>query len=219
MKIDASVQQVRLQEAQRGQPSRSEAEKSATFSPQRGAGWALAPSLPPQAAVQASVTKQQLPVEIENKYLLAALPKDLASYPKVSIKQGYLAIGEDGTVVRLRQKGDAFIQTVKTDGDDARIEVEIELSREQFASLWPLTEGQRLEKTRYNIPYGKHTIELDIYYGPLLGLRTAEVEFATKAERDAFVPPKWFGENVTFDERYKNHSLAEHGLPKGYQAC
>jgi adenylate cyclase len=45
--------------------------------------------------------------------------------------------------------------------------------------LWRLTVGRRLEKTRYRIPLGRLTIELDVFHGKLRGLIVAEVEFAS----------------------------------------
>jgi CYTH domain-containing protein len=40
------------------------------------------------------------------------------------------------------------------------------------------------------------------------------VEFGDEIQAKAFVPPQWFGADVTEDGRYKNKSLAENGLPE-----
>lgn len=87
-----------------------------------------------------------------------------------------------------------------------------------FNTLWPLTSGARVEKTRYYIPlvdeHGhKYTAELDIYKGHLEGLATIEVEFGGReadasVRADTFKPPEWFGKDVSEDKRYKNRSLA-----------
>ena len=55
------------------------------------------------------------------------------------------------------------------------------------------------------------TVELDIYCGDLTGLITAEVEFDTLEQQVNFVPPSWFGEDVTENERYKNRNLSAKG--------
>jgi adenylate cyclase len=61
------------------------------------------------------------------------------------------------------------------------LEEEMEIDAERFTRLWPLTEGRRLEKTRYLIPgSGDLTIELDVYSGGLRGLMVAEVEFGSE---------------------------------------
>jgi len=93
------------------------------------------------------------------------------------------------------------------------------MSEAQFEALWPLTEGRRIEKTRYEISAGQRLmIELDVYGGGLEGLVVAEVEFPTRAEAEAFDAPPWFGPDVTDDERYKNQRLATAGLPSSAQS-
>jgi CYTH domain-containing protein len=152
--------------------------------------------------------------EIERKFLVKEIPENADSYPSEKISQGYLSVSDDGTEIRLRQKGRAYFLTVKSGKGMKRHEMEIELMEEQFVNLWPGTEGKRLEKKRIGIPVGNHKIELDIYYGALEGLKTAEVEFKTKDEADAFFPPSWFDREITQDERYKNKNLAQYGLPE-----
>lgn len=150
--------------------------------------------------------------EIERKFLINEPPDDLNKYPNHKIEQGYLAVTDDFEV-RLRKKGDRYYQTSKSEGGLVRKEVEIELSPDQFDALWPLTEGKRIEKTRYNIEYEGFLIELDLYSGSLKGLRVAEIEFQTEDLSETFTPPDWFEDEVTDDKRYKNKYLALHGLP------
>lgn len=150
--------------------------------------------------------------EIERKFCVQKMP-DLTACTGVEISQGYLSVGEDGTEIRLRVKGEQFYQTVKQGKGVQRTEVEVELSRAQFDSLWLLTEGRRVEKVRYEIVEGTWTIELDVYHGRLKGLVVAEVEFETLGESARFVPPLWFGREVTDDDRYKNAVLANKGTP------
>jgi adenylate cyclase len=151
-------------------------------------------------------------MEIERKFLVAEPPEDLDRHPSDGIEQGYLAIGESGEV-RLRRAGEELTLTVKRGSGEVREEEEVELERDQFERLWPLTEGLRVTKTRYRMPAGERTIELDVYEGPLEGLRTAEVEFPSERESHRFDPPPWFGDDVTDDDRYKNEALARDGLP------
>jgi len=93
------------------------------------------------------------------------------------------------------------------------VEVEIELTRDQFDQLWPLTENRRVKKTRYEINYRGALIEVDVYAGALSKLVTAEVEFETVDESIAFIPPVWFREEITEDDRFKNKNLAIRGMP------
>ena len=152
-------------------------------------------------------------VEIERKFLVERLPQDLDVHPYGEIEQGYLAITDD-VEVRVRRYGDDAFLTVKSSGGESRVEEEIEINPHRFASLWPLTEGRRIEKRRYRIPAGDGLkLELDVYHGRLEGLLTAEVEFASVSAASAFVPPDWLGRDVTDDPRYKNKKLATDGLP------
>jgi CYTH domain-containing protein len=57
------------------------------------------------------------------------------------------------------------------------------------------------------------TIEVDVYSGALEGLVVAEVEFDDPWGAESYVPPYWFGREVTADSAYKNRSLALHGRP------
>ncbi len=146
--------------------------------------------------------------EIERKFLLRRLPDGLASHPHAAIEQGYLAIERGGVQVRLRRKGDACSLTYKRDRTDGREEREIALSPEQFAALWPGTEGRRLTKTRYDMPLGERVAEVDVYSGRHEGVVVVEVEFPDLASCQAFVPPDWFGEDVSDDARYSNVVMA-----------
>ncbi len=151
--------------------------------------------------------------EIEKKYLVTRIPADTERLTGTPIEQGYMAISADGTEIRLRRKGDRFFQTVKKGKGLVRTEVEIELTEEQFAVLWPMTEGRRVSKQRYEMPVAGHVCELDVFGGSLAGLVLAEVEFASIDESQRFVPPDWFDKDVTEDERYKNKQLARCGMP------
>ena len=147
------------------------------------------------------------PIEVERKWLVEAPPK-LSRRKGVGIVQGYIAVSAEGTEVRLRRIGKKFFQTVKSGAGLARGEIEVELSRKQFTSLWRATLGRRLEKVRYTLSYGRQKIEVDVYKKRLAGLVVAEVEFNSRKESAAFSPPDWFGKEVTEDEDYKNVNLA-----------
>ena len=158
-------------------------------------------------------------MEVERKFLVWEVPPDLDRHPASAIHQGYLAIDSDGSEVRLRRRADRTYLTGKRGHGLVRREAEVEISDAQFRALWPLTEGRRIEKTRYEISAGQHlVIELDVYGGGLEGLVVAEVEFPTRAQADAFDAPPWFGPDVTDDERYKNQRLATAGLPSTAQS-
>ena len=66
-----------------------------------------------------------------------------------------------------------------------------------------------IEKRRYLIPLdGKLTVELDVFEGDLAPLILAEVEFGSEEDANAFVPPAWLGEDVTYDTHYHNSTMS-----------
>jgi CYTH domain-containing protein len=147
-------------------------------------------------------------LEIERKFLVRELPADLTSYPSAEISQGYLVSMEDGLQVRLRKSGEKYSLTYKRGTGNVREEREVELTAEQFDTLWPATEGKRLVKTRYEIPFGERLVEIDVYHERHEGLVVAEVEFDAEDAAKHFRPPDWLGEDVTGDPRYSNQLLA-----------
>jgi adenylate cyclase len=156
--------------------------------------------------------------EIERKFLIPAAPDWLQDLPSERIAQGYLAVVDGEREVRIRRKGDQAALTVKSGSGETRREEEIDLSADQFEALWPLTEGARVFKTRYRVPYDGATIETDRYERELEGMVTAEVEFDSEQASSRFEPPDWLGTEVTGDRRYANESLALHGRPEEEQA-
>jgi adenylate cyclase len=153
-------------------------------------------------------------VELERKFVVDATPLDFASWPAQDITQGYLALGADGSEVRVRRRAGRATLSVKRGRGLVRDEVEITIEAEDFARLWPLTEGARVEKVRseYELEPGV-VAEVDVYSGTLAGLVVAEVEFSDEAAARRFGPPAWFGREVTDDDAYKNRRLAVDGRP------
>jgi adenylate cyclase len=148
------------------------------------------------------------PHEIERKFLVRELPCDLTSHPSNEISQGYLVSLDDGLQVRLRKTGERYSLTFKRGSGHVREEREVELGAAQFDALWPATQGKRLVKTRYKIPFGERVVEIDIYHDRHEGLVVAEVEFDEEEAAKNFQPPDWLGDDVTGDPRYSNQLLA-----------
>lgn len=146
-------------------------------------------------------------MEIERKYLIDQLPADLASYPCKVIEQGYLCTEP---VVRIRRSNDNYTLTYKGSGLMVREEYNLPLTAESFAHLKNKIDGRLITKRRYLIPLAdKYTIELDVFDGDLAPLKLAEVEFETEEEANSFIPPEWFGEDVTFSTKYHNSTLSQ----------
>src|SRR4051795_7447584 len=137
-------------------------------------------------------------MEIERKWVPAQPPPGLEMRASKRVEQGYVALDDAGAEVRVRRSGGKHVLTVKSAPGLTRVEEELPLDAGQFASLWALTEGRRVVKTRYLVPLGDDlTAEVDVYEGPLSGLLTAEVEFPSQAAAEAFAAPEWLGRDVT----------------------
>lgn len=146
------------------------------------------------------------PMEIERKYLIRRLPENLSQYQCKKIAQGYICTNP---VVRIRKSDDEYYLTYKGKGLMAREEYNLPLTQEGYEHMLPKIDGRLIEKSRYLIPLdGKLTAELDIFEGDLAPLIIVEVEFDSLDEANSFIPPEWFGEDVTESRKYHNSNLA-----------
>ncbi|MDO4519699.1 MAG: CYTH domain-containing protein [Eubacteriales bacterium] len=148
-------------------------------------------------------------MEIERKFLIPKenLPKDLASFPCHHIEQGYLCTSP---VVRIRRQDDTYYLTYKSAGLMAREEYNLPLDAASYAHLKPKADGIVISKDRYLLPEKNGlTIELDVFNAPYEGLYLAEVEFSSEEEANEYIPPEWFGEDVTYSTKYHNSTLSK----------
>ena len=146
-------------------------------------------------------------MEIERKYLITELPQDLEKYSKRELEQGYLCTEP---VIRIRKDNDNYELTYKSKGLMVREEHTLPLTKDSYEHLKQKVDGRIISKTRYLIPFDKKlTIELDVFYNDLAPLLLAEVEFPSEELANAFLPPSWFGEDVTFSTQYHNSNLSK----------
>ena len=148
-------------------------------------------------------------MEIERKFLIekAKLPENLEEFARHEIEQGYLCTEP---VVRIRREDESYYLTYKSRGLLAREEYNLPLNREAYLHLKPKADGIVIVKTRYRIPERDGlTIELDVFHGDYEGLLLAEVEFPSEEAANAYEPPAWFGEDVTYSSRYHNSTLSK----------
>ena len=146
-------------------------------------------------------------MEIERKFLVSVLPENYDHHSSHQIEQAYLSTDP---VVRIRKEDDQYYLTYKSRGLLAREEYNLPLNQASYEHLLPKADGIVLTKQRFLIPLPgtSYTAELDIFSGHYKGLMLVEVEFETEEQANAFVPPEWFGEDVTFSGEYQNSRLA-----------
>jgi CYTH domain-containing protein len=146
-----------------------------------------------------------MPLEIERKFLVGSDAWRTGTSGK-QYRQGYLSTDPERTV-RVRVAGDAGFLTVKGRSEGAaRAEYEYPIPREHAEEMLDrLCLRPLIEKTRYRIPFGGLTWEVDEFSGDNAGLVVAEVELADEGQ--AVELPPWVGNEVTGDPRYANASL------------
>ncbi|MGV9525750.1 CYTH domain-containing protein [Streptomyces cellulosae] len=150
--------------------------------------------------------------EIERKFKVAEgwqVPPGTAGE---RLRQAYLTPSGALVEFRVRAGEGTRLMTAKTfdRASDAMVrqEVEFPVTEEVFEQLWQLADGECLSKFRWTVPLGEHVATVDEYDGALAGLRVVEVEFADIGTAREFVPPDWFGEEITGSTAWSNRELA-----------
>ena len=146
--------------------------------------------------------------EIERKFLVKDKSYRQLATSRSRIIQGYIST-QRGRTVRVRLRDDKAYLTIKgaTDASGmSRYEWEKEIPAVEARELLKLCEpGALIDKIRYLVPVGRHTFEVDEFYGSNDSLVVAEVEL--KSEDEEIERPGFLGEEVTGDVRYYNSQL------------
>ena len=153
-------------------------------------------------------------MEIERKFAVIEMPKNLENYEKEEIEQGYLCIKP---TVRIRKSNDEYTINYKWKQKGLEEKVAIQnieytmpLTEENYRILLNKIENYLIKKDRYKIPIDNNlTVELDVFHGNLEGLVFAEVEFPNLEAAESFNKPEWLGKDLCFDKRFDNTSLSK----------
>jgi CYTH domain-containing protein len=144
--------------------------------------------------------------EIERKFLVAPGQWSPGAIAGTRIRQGYLST-DPARIVRVRTGGDRAYLTIK--GATSGIErAEYEYPMPPADAEWMLDHlclQPLIEKTRYRVPFGGRTWEVDVFFGENAGLIIAEIELQSADERPDL--PPWVGAEVSHDARYFNAAL------------
>lgn len=162
---------------------------------------------------------EDAPMEVERKFLIKypdieKLEK-MPNCSRVEIIQTYLRPKGDGISRRVRQRGRdgtyIYFQTEKRRINGMKaIEVERRLSQGEYLRLLmdADTSLRQIRKTRYCLTYKNQYFEIDVY--PFWKDKAiAEIELYDENQAIVFPPELDVIEEVTFDMRYKNSSLAK----------
>lgn len=148
-------------------------------------------------------------IEIERKFLVNGDYKSVA-ISHTRIIQGYICSQRGRTVrVRIRDRqGYLTIKGPSMSGGLSRYEFEKEITLDEALSLLRICEPGIIDKVRWLVPMGKHTFEVDEFFGENEGLVMAEVELSD--ENEAYERPPFLGREVTGDRRFYNSCLRIH---------
>jgi adenylate cyclase len=153
------------------------------------------------------VVKMEDRMEIERQFLIRQLPPLPDDFEVLT--QGYLAFFPE---IRIRSiDSRKFFLTVKRGAGLVREEWETEITQEEYRNLsHHLEHGtMMIQKRRYHLQLSQGDIaELFIHQGFLAGFSYVEVEFSSTEAAACFVPPQWFGIEVTKNENFSYAALA-----------
>jgi len=183
-------------------------------------------------------TEKENPMEIERKYLIQKeqIPLNPSDYPCRHIEQGYLCTrpvvrvrrDNDNYYLTYKSKGLMVREEYNLPLDAAayghlktKIDGRLIIKERYVIPLGDTVETSPSREEAYmqgfqtaspnspTLPTNAGlSIELDFFKGDYEGLVLAEVEFPDEASANAFCPPAWFGEDVTYSTKYHNSTMS-----------
>ena len=157
--------------------------------------------------------------EIERKYFINSIPKDIKFINTMEISQSYL-YRDCFTTIRVRKivasNTTQYIYTVKTNGNIQKTdeliankhEIESNISKEVYDNLVTKKISNTINKTRIVIPIQDGLkVEVDVYHDYLKDFLTAEIEFPNEEASLNFVKPQWIGEEIGYKD-FSNGKLS-----------
>lgn len=135
--------------------------------------------------------------ERERVFLVKQLPSDIDQYVPTPVSVGDFFDSNSSDALKIRQKGNNYHLIKKeTNSAHERVEHVINIKEGEFNALSKCT-VQFHRKNRYFYPYDKYTCEIDYYLDRLDGYVRVEVEFDNTEDMLNFIPPAWFGDEIT----------------------
>ena len=153
--------------------------------------------------------------ELHRLFLIERLPEPLtAASSHLQIFDNYI----ENTRLRLRQIRDPYSNAWTRilqqrfpahEGEYAVTKLaEIHLNDEEYAVLTQF-EGREIRKNRYFHEFDRVSFAFDVYLGPLWGLNTARVDFDSRENMIALLPPPFAVFEVTENVFFAGENLVE----------
>jgi len=155
-------------------------------------------------------------LEIERKYLLEQDIDQLIEQgviklqSKHRIEQTYIAMDENQEL-RVRRLVDldnnevTYTHTFKNGIGLAREEIEYSITATIYDQIMNAFGYVPLTKDRITAQFEEGIVEIDIY--DQVQFNVVEVEFQSLEEANQYIPPAWFGEEISFNKKYSNKAI------------
>jgi CHAD domain-containing protein/CYTH domain-containing protein len=150
--------------------------------------------------------------EIRRRYVLTKMPAlKRRNARSVRIDQGWLP----GEMLRERIRREhardhtRYVRTLRTGKGSARLQLDEELTKETYDSLWRLTKGRRIRKRRWIIAETDRTWHIDKFLDHDLILAEVQLPSDTaEVKIPAWLEP-FVERDVTEDDAFSNYNLAK----------
>ena len=145
-------------------------------------------------------------IEIERKFLVNKSKLILPQNKKI-IKQAYLFSNSDQAFRVRIIDNKSFITYKHRKSKLDSYEFEYSIPKYDAEKLIQLSNNHIIQKDRYYEPMGKHTWEIDVFYGENKGLVIAEIELEN--EREQIELPDWIDREISQEKKYYNFNLSK----------
>jgi adenylate cyclase len=133
-------------------------------------------------------------MEIERKWLIAEMP-DLSALHKLEFERYFVYIGED-VEIRVQRVNDRYsFERKQEQSSTTRDEQRLDITPAEF-SFFKSIATKGIRRDAYELSRNPDT-SIKIYHGDYEGLVRVEVEFQSEDDARSFIPPSWFGPEIT----------------------
>lgn len=150
-------------------------------------------------------------MEIERKFLISKFPDNLKEIARANAEQGYLTL-EPQVRIRRMEYADGIVThilCIKGKGTLSRIEVETELTKEQYCELKSMLDRRMITKEyrKYQLDNGLILECSLVNKGFPEEFMYAEIEFDSEDEANAYKPDFFLGKELTYSDSFRMSAL------------
>lgn len=148
-------------------------------------------------------------MEIERKWLIKNTP-NLNDYDR-NIYERYFIFLSENVEIRVQKINDKYeLERKENISEISRSEFKCNITKEEFEHFKSLS-NKKIIRDAYTSKADPN-LSIKIYHEEYEGLKRVEVEFKSKKEAHEYIPPNWFGKEITGSELGRDKKLV--GLNK-----